>query len=280
MPKNRIIFKDFEQLVPMVKDRWTPIYLQYGRIEVDNYSIKFVSHLGDIVDIPCAMISAIILGPGTSITHAAITICSKSNTPIIWTGEDGLYFYSFGVAVNETCKTSIKHAELHANTESRLDVARRMFKHRFPDIDVSAYKLPQLMGLEGVRVRNTYESLAKKYDIPWAFRNTNGVFGIAVDDLNLSLNLLNYSLYCICLSVVLSMGYVPALGFIHVDGKIPFIYDVADLFKHELTIPTAFEAYSHIRKFNQDVLFQKFSERCAEYKLLQKLPKILKDLIK
>lgn len=280
MGKNRIIFKDFEQLVPMVKDRWTPIYLQHGRIEVDNYSIKFVSSDGKIIDIPCAMTSAIILGAGTSITHAAISICSKSNTPIIWTGEDGLYFYSFGVSVNETCKASIRHAELHSNTESRLDVARKMFKYRFPDLDTSAYQLPQLMGLEGVRVRNTYESLAKKYDTPWAFRNTNGVFGVAVDDLNLSLNVLNYSLYCICLSVSLSMGYIPSLGFVHVDGKIPFIYDIADLFKHELSMPVAFETFSTIRKFNQEVLFEKFSERCAEYKLLQKMPKILKDLMK
>lgn len=280
MSNNRIIFKDFEQLVPMIKDRWTPIYLQYGRIEVNNYSINFISSEGDVLDIPCAMISAILLGPGTTITHAAINICSKSNTPVIWVGEDGLYFYSFGVSVNENCKTSINHAKLHSDPNSKLKIARKMFSLRFPNDDISNTSLESLMGMEGNRVKTQYSQLAKKYNIQWAFRNTNGMYGIDVDDLNLSLNVLNYSLYCICLSVCLSMGYIPSLGFVHSDGKIPFIYDVADLFKYDITIPIAFETYSNINGFNQELLLENFSTKCKEYKLLQKLPKILNEIIK
>lgn len=280
MAKNRIIFKDFEQLVPMVKDRWTPIYLQYGRVEVDNYSIKFISSEGKIINIPCAMISAILLGPGTTITHAAITVCSKSNTPIMWIGEDGVNFYSFGINVNDSCSTSIQHALLYSNQELKLNIARKMFKNRFPDINVEEASLPTLMGLEGNRVKNQYQELSKKYDIRWAYRNTNGEFGLSVDDLNLSLNVLNYNLYCICLSVILSMGYIPSLGFIHSDGKIPFVYDIADLFKYDLTIPVAFETFSLCNRFNQELLYESFANKCKEYKLLQKLPNILKELMK
>lgn len=264
----------------MIKDRWTPIYLQHGRVEVDNYSIKFISSEGITLDIPCAMVSTIILGPGTTITHAAIVICSKSNTPIVWVGEDGLYFYSFGVTVNESCKTSILHSKLFSDPVNKLNVAKKMFSYRFPNEDISSSTLESLMGVEGYRVRNQYKQLAEKYEITWAFRNTNGIYGIEVDALNLSLNVLNYSLYCICLSVCLSMGYIPALGFVHSDGKIPFIYDIADLFKHDLTIPVAFETYSNVNKFNQSLLFENFAIKCKEYKLLSKLPKILNEIIR
>ncbi len=154
---NRIIFKDFEQLVPMIKDRWTPIYLQQGRVECDNYSIKFISSEGTTLDIPCAMTSAIILGPGVTITHAAIVVCSKSNTPIVWVGNDGLYFYSFGVNVNESCKTSMLHARLFSDPIAKLNVARKMFSRRFPEEDVSTSTLESLMGREGHRVRDQYK---------------------------------------------------------------------------------------------------------------------------
>ena len=76
------------------KDRWTPIYLERGRLEVDDASIKWIGSDGTITRIPVATVSALILGPGTTITHAAIKTCAQSNCPVFWMGEDGLRFYS------------------------------------------------------------------------------------------------------------------------------------------------------------------------------------------
>jgi CRISPR-associated protein Cas1 len=39
-----------------------------------------------------------------------------------------------------------------------------------------------------------------------------------------------------------SAGYSPALGFIHTGKLLSFVYDVADLYKADLTIPAAFQA--------------------------------------
>lgn len=277
---EKIIFKDFQNIVPMVKDRWSPIYLEYGRLEVDNYSIKFITSENTIIQIPVAMISCIMLGPGTTVTHAAIVSCSKTNTPLVWCGDDGIYFYSFGVNVNERCKTSLRHVEMMSTEENKNIVARRMFSIRFPDIDSKELDISTMRGMEGNRVRNTYRELSEKYKIPWVCRNTNGVIGIDVDDLNLSLNILNYNLYCLCLSVILTMGYIPSLGFFHSDGKIPFVYDIADLYKTELTFDVAFSCYVTSKRYDKELLMQAFSEKVAQTKLLEKIPKHLHEIFK
>ncbi|MCA1964021.1 MAG: hypothetical protein LDL31_08780, partial [Prosthecobacter sp.] len=59
-----------ETLAP-AKDRWTPLYLEHGRLEVDDASVKWISGQGLVCRLPIATISALILGPGTTLTHAA-----------------------------------------------------------------------------------------------------------------------------------------------------------------------------------------------------------------
>lgn len=274
---EKIIFKDFENVVPMIKDRWTPIYLEHGRLEVDNYSIKWVSEIGEITKLPIAMLSCICLGPGSTVTHSVIVACSKVNTPIVWCGEDGIYFYSVGVNVNERCKTSIRHSE--AYNVDRLNVCRNMFKFRFKDVDCQSLDISSMMGIEGNRIKTVYKELSEKYKIPWACRNTNGVFGVDVDALNLSLNILNYHLYSLCLSVITTMGYLPQLGFFHSDGKIPFVYDIADLYKVDLSFDVAFKSFSEIKTYNKEYLTKKFCEKVAEYGLMKKLPKHLHEIM-
>ena len=44
-----------------------------------------------------------------------------------------------------------------------------------------------------------------------------------------------------CHAAILSGGYSPALGFIHTGMQTSFVFDVADLYKVEFTIPVAFE---------------------------------------
>lgn len=276
---EKIIFKDFENLVPMIKDRWSPIYLERGRLEIDNYSLKWISSENRIISLPVAMLSCIILGPGSTITHAAIVSCSRSNTPVIWVGDEGLHFYAHGYNLNEKCRTTIRHAELYFNEELRKDVCRKMFKIRFRDVDTNDLDISSMRGMEGNRVRNSYRELSEKYKIPWAFRNSTGINGLEIDDLNLSLNVLNYHLYSLCLSVITTMGYIPSLGFFHSDGKIPFVYDIADLYKQELTFDVAFSSYVTCKKFNRDYLLQSFTERVSKFRLLEKLPKHLNEIM-
>jgi len=276
---DKIIFKDFYRYVPMFKDRWTPIYLEHGRLEVNNYSLKWVDSEGSI-DIPVATLSCICIGPGSMVTHAAIVSCSKANTPIVWMGEDGLYFYSFGVSVNEKCHTAMRQAKLWADNHTKTQIARNMFSLRFPDVNVESCDISTLKGMEGNRIRNAYKMYADKYNIPWTCRNTNGIYGIQVDDLNKSLNILNFNMYCICLSVITTLGYIPSLGFIHSDGKIPFVYDIADLYKVDICFDVAFSTFSSTRKYNKKLLIENFTNAVHKYKLLKKLPNDLEKVLK
>ncbi len=50
----------------------------------------------------------------------------------------------------------------------------------------------------------------------------------------------NAALYSILCSPVHSMGYSPHIGFIHSGSPLPFIYDLADLYKEDLCVDLAF----------------------------------------
>ncbi|MHC1771722.1 MAG: CRISPR-associated endonuclease Cas1 [Flexilinea sp.] len=61
------------------------------------------------------------------------------------------------------------------------------------------------------------------------------------DPINRSLSAANALLNGICHAAIISGGYSPALGFIHTGRQLSFVYDVADLYKAEISIPAAFE---------------------------------------
>ena len=60
-----------ETLAP-AKDRWTPVYFEHGRLEVDDSSVKLIGADRTVLRVPVATLSTILLGPGTTVTHAAI----------------------------------------------------------------------------------------------------------------------------------------------------------------------------------------------------------------
>lgn len=58
---------------------------------------------------------------------------------------------------------------------------------------------------------------------------------------NHALSSANACLYGVCHAAILTMGFSPALGFIHTGKQLSFVYDIADLYKLELSVPVAFE---------------------------------------
>ena len=51
----------------------------------------------------------------------------------------------------------------------------------------------------------------------------------------------NACLYSLGHAAILSAGYSPVIGFIHTGKVLSFVYDVADLYKTEISIPLAFQ---------------------------------------
>ncbi len=149
------------------KDRWTPLYLEHGRLEVDDSSVKWIGANGLLCRIPVATVSALILGPGTTVTHAAIKACAESNTPVCWTGEESLRFYAFGLTPNHTNDMPRLHAEAWADKRRRTQIARDMFLMRFPGVEVEGKSVKELRGMEGLRVRTLYAQLGLEHGVTW-----------------------------------------------------------------------------------------------------------------
>ena len=266
-----------ESLAP-AKDRWTPIYLEHGRLEVDDSSVKWIGADRLLCRIPVATVSALILGPGTTVTHAAIRACAESNTPVCWTGEECMRFYAFGLTPNHTNDMPRLHAEAWADKRRHTAIARAMFRIRFPDLDVENRSVKELRGMEGMRVRMLYARFGLEHGVTWKGRNYDNQNWDVADDINRALSAANASLYAVCAAVVTSLGYLPALGFVHDAGTLPFIYDVADLYKHLTSIPAAFMAVRQSPRDDGESVRRILKERIEEERILQRLPKDLAAL--
>jgi CRISPR-associated protein Cas1 len=266
------------ETLAMARDRWTPIYLEHGRLEVDDSSVKWISATGLLCRLPVATISAILLGPGTTVTHAAIKACADSNTPLCWIGEEAMRFYAFGLAPNHDNDMPRLHAAAWADKKRRAEIARRMFRLRFADIDVESRSIKELRGMEGLRVRTLYAELGLKYGVTWKGRNYDRSNWDMADGINKALSAANASLYALTAAVVCSLGYLPSLGFVHDGGTLPFIYDVADLYKHLTSIPAAFMAIRQKPDDDGELTRKLLKQRVEEEKLLQRMPKDLEAL--
>jgi len=267
-----------ETLTP-ARERWTPLFLEHGRIEVDDSSVKWIGADRTILRIPVATLSVLMLGPGTTITHAAIKACSDCNTPVCWVGADGLRFYAFGVTPTHDNSRARRQAQLHASPKKKAEVARRMFKRRFPEHVVSSTSIQELRGMEGKRVKALYEEFGMKYGVTWKGRNYNPNNWNLADGINRGVSAANASLYALCTAVVCSMGYLPQLGFVHDAGTLPFVFDMADLYKVETTLEAAFQTLAVDPQADEKAVLTQLKELIEERRILSRMPKDIEELL-
>ena len=112
---------------------------------------------------------------------------------------------------------------------------------RFPNEDVSRLTMQQLRGREGSRIRNVYKKASEEWNIPWNGRCYDPEQYETGDDVNKALSAGHACLYGLAHAVIFALGCSPGLGFVHVGHERSFVYDIADLYKAEITIPAAFE---------------------------------------
>lgn len=268
-----------ETLSP-AKERWTPIYLEHGRLEVDDSSVKWIGADYTVIRIPVATVSALLLGPGTSVTHAAMKACADSNTPVCWIGEQGMRFYSFGISPNHDNSNARKHAEYHASIKKRNDIARAMFLLRFPETIVMEKTIKELRGMEGKRIKALYEEMGYRYGVTWKGRDYNPENWSLADNINRAVSAANACFYALCSAMVCSMGYLPQLGFIHVAGTLPFVYDIADIYKPVTTLEAAFETLSLNPNASEKDVIELLKIKIENLSLIEKIPLDIEELMK
>jgi CRISPR-associated protein Cas1 len=182
------------------------------------------------------------LGPGTRVTHAAIQALTDSGCTVVWVGEDGLRFYAAGFGKTRSSAGIMRQAQLWADRGTHEAVVRRLFERRFRERLPRSMTLQQIRGREGARVRDAYRAASDATGVPWAGRQYRRDDWDRTDPVNRALSAANAALYSICLAGIVTTGYSPALGFLHVGKQLSFVYDLADLYKLDLSVPAAFEA--------------------------------------
>jgi CRISPR-associated protein Cas1 len=133
----------------------------------------------------------------------------------------------------------MRQAELVSDPIKRKQVVVAMYQQRFDHELDESLSLPQIRGHEGVRMRETYAAWSKKTGVVWDGRNYS-FQDWGGSPINRALSSANAILNAICNTVIVSAGYSTALGFIHQGRQLSFVYDIADLYKTEITIPSAF----------------------------------------
>lgn len=259
------------QCLPKIRDSISYVYVEHAIIEQEDSSIVAIQKDGRI-PIPVSSVTCLMLGPGTSVTHAAIKTSSENGCMIIWCGEKALQFYASGMGETRSAENTILQAKLCMNQDTRLEVAKRMYIRRFGSISDQSYTLQQLRGMEGIRVREAYRLASKTSGIPWTGRTYKTNDWDSQDTINKALSQANRMLYSICQAVIVSLGYSPALGFIHTGKQLSFVYDIADLYKADVSIPTAFYAV----KYSSGDIFSAVRKTCRNFiqqtKLLKRIP--------
>ena len=115
--------------------------------------------------------AVLLVGPGSRITHAAITLLADSATCVCWVGEHGVRLYASGIGAARGSQLQLRQAWLVTRPKERVAVARRMYDMRFPGEDTSALTLQQLRGREGTRVRKLYAHHSQRTGVTWTKRD-------------------------------------------------------------------------------------------------------------
>lgn len=257
------------QLTP-VSERISFVYLEHCVIHRDSNAITATDEQG-VIHLPAAAISNLLLGPGTSITHQAITLLADSGTTVSWVGEKAVRFYAQGLPQARSTRFLETQARLVSNRKTRLAVARKMYAMRFPREDISKLTMQQLRGREGARVRASYKLNAEKFNIPWSQRQYSPTDWASGDSVNRFLSSGNACLYGTVHAAVVALGCSPGLGFVHTGHARAFVYDIADLYKAKLTIPLAFEVASQYPNDSGTRIRHALRDRMYEERLLEKI---------
>lgn len=277
---SRLFIKVTRDTLPQIKNRYPFLYLERGRLEIDDSSVKWIDCENNVVRLPIATLNCLLLGPGTSVTHEAIKVMAAANCMVCWTGEDTMLFYAVGQTPTADTRNFRRQMALAANENKAVEVARRMFARRFPAAELAGKTLKEMIGMEGYRVRDLYAQKAEQYQVGWKGREfVPGKFEVS-DLTNQVLTAANAALYGILAAAVHGLGYSPHIGFIHSGSPLPFVYDLADLYKEHLCIDLAFaQTLKMAGRYNKYKMAEAFRHRVIEMDLLACISSDIEEIL-
>ncbi len=226
--------------IPM-KDRISMVFIEYGEIDVLDGAFVVVDVKGVRTHIPVGSVACLMLQPGTRVSHAAAALAAHVGTLLVWVGEAGVRLYASGQPGGARSDRLLYQAKLALDDDARLKVVRKMYALRFGEEPPTRRSVEQLRGIEGARVRKTYQLLAQRFKVAWDGRHYDQDDWDAGNVVNRCLSAATACLYGITEAAILAAGYAPAIGFIHTGKPLSFVYDIADLVKFETVVPIGFQ---------------------------------------
>lgn len=227
-----------------IKDRLSILFIEKGQLDVLDGAFVVVDKNGVRTHIPVGGVACLMLEVGTRVSHSACALAARVGTLLVWIGEAGVRLYSAGQPGGARADRLLYQAKLALDPALRLKVVRKMYSMRFGEEAPARRSVEQLRGIEGVRVREMYKQIARKYGVDWKHRNYDTQEWDRGDVPNRCLSSATACLYGVTEAAVLAAGYAPAIGFIHTGKPLSFVYDIADVFKFETVVPVAFRIAS------------------------------------
>ena len=257
-------------LLPKIRDSWSYLYVEHCQIDQEEKAIACRDANGK-TPVPVATLALLMLGPGTSITHAAMRTLTENGCSVLWVGEQAVRCYAQGLGETRSASRLLRQTRLWCDPELHLRVVRQMYQIRFPEPLDPGLTLQQIRGKEGVRMREAYAQASRETGVAWAGRTYQRSDWTFADAINRALSSANSCLYGVSHAAILSAGYSPALGFVHTGKLLSFVYDIADLYKAEVTIPAAFAAAAEDSPGLESRVRHQCRDRFREQRIMQRI---------
>lgn len=256
--------------LPKFRDGLSYLYLEHGKLEQQDQSVAFWGPEGAVA-IPAASLGVLLLGPGTTVSHAAMRQLANNGCSVAWVGEEMVRFYANGTGETRSSSNFLRQVQIWSHLEARLEVVRRLYRMRFPEKLPENLTMEQLRGREGVRVRETYATWSRLTGVPWSGRSYQRGQWDQANPINRALSSGAACLYGVAHAAIISAGYNPALGFIHTGKQLSFVFDIADLYKAQLLVPTAFRAVAESDQNIEQRIRHTLRDQLREEKVLERI---------
>lgn len=222
------------------------LWLEHGQLSVEDGTLRFVTTGGGDLPpgdyaIPFQMVSVILLGPGSTVSHDALRLMARHGTGLIAVGTDGVRHYASMPFGPKDSTLARKQVRCWSKDSERIRIARRLYAWKLGEVMPEA-SLEVLRGIEGARAREMYRLLTDKYHIEWKGRRYDRGMPERTDDPNQAINHAAVAVRAAACIAVACAGAIPSLGFIHEESELAFALDIADMYRDQVTLPSAFEA--------------------------------------
>ena len=232
-------------------DRHGLLWLSRGALTVRDGTLRFHRESQATSDssldageygIPFQSLSMILLGPGSTVSHDALRLMARHGTALVAVGEDGVRCYTAPPLMPDTSDIARRQMRAWGDpTGSRITIARRMYAIRLGEL-LPHQNLDALRGIEGARMKRTYQNLAQRFGVPWHGRRYDRSDPLTADIPNQAINHASVAVTSAAVIAVTALGAIPQLGFIHEHSGDAFALDVADLFRDSILLPAALKS--------------------------------------